>query len=147
MVTSKVIMEQLEIIAYRLNENGKKAVSFGTGHLLYPSEIHFINAIGVDEVLNATQISKKLGITNGAVTQVATKLLKKGLIEKIKKEDNKKEVYMVLTESGKIAYYNHLEFHKRLYMKLNDVLNELSEVQKEGICKVIDVAEKHLKSL
>ena len=69
-------------IQYRINANDKKPKSFGTRHKLYQSEIHFIDAIGLDGGYSASELSEKLGITNGAVTQVSDKLLRKKLIEK-----------------------------------------------------------------
>ena len=78
-------------IQYKVNANDKKPRTFGTRHKLYQSEIHFIEAIGLDGGYSASELSEKLGITNGAVTQVADKLLKKKLIEKYKKADNKKK--------------------------------------------------------
>ena len=35
-------------IQYRISANDKKPKSFGTRHKLYQSEIHFIDAIGLD---------------------------------------------------------------------------------------------------
>ena len=70
-------------IQYRISANDKKPKSFGTRHKLYQSEIHFIDAIGLDGGYSASELSEKLGVTNGAVTQVSDKLLKKKLIEKI----------------------------------------------------------------
>ena len=68
-------------IQYRISANDKKPKSFGTRHKLYQSEIHFIDAIGLDGGYSASELSEKLGVTNGAVTQVSDKLLKKKLIE------------------------------------------------------------------
>ncbi|MCT4543951.1 MAG: MarR family transcriptional regulator [Vallitalea sp.] len=139
-------MERMSAVQYRINLNDKKPKSFGTDKLLYQSEIHFIDAIG-ENTINASQLSAKLDITNGAVTQVAEKLIKKKLIEKYKIESNKKEVYLKLTDSGKIAYKNHKLFHKELNDKIISYLETLTKEQISGILGLIDVAEKHLPKL
>lgn len=138
------IIEKMNAIQYRINMNDKKPKAFGTNQQLYQSEIHFIDAIGIDEEINASQLSNKLDITNGAVTQVAQKLIQKKLIEKYRKETNKKEVYFKLTELGKIAYENHKAFHKVLDDKIIEYLKGLSEEQIEGILGLAAIAEENL---
>jgi DNA-binding MarR family transcriptional regulator len=141
------IIEKMNAIQYRINLNDKKSRSFGTNQQLYQSEIHFIDAIGINEEINASRLSRKLDITNGAVTQVAQKLIQKKLVEKYKKETNKKEVYFKLTEMGKIAYENHKAFHKELDEKIIGYLKGLSQEQIEGLLGLVIIAEEHLPRL
>ena len=141
------IMERMAALQYKINSNDKKPRSFGTSELLHQSEIHFIDAIGIDSEVNASQLSDKLHISNGAITQVAGKLLKKKLIEKYKIETNKKEVYFRLTEQGKVAYESHKEFHQGLCEKIIAYLNDLSPDQIEGILGFIAVSDENLPDL
>lgn len=141
------IIEKMAAVQYRINLNDKKPKNFGTSQLLYHSEIHFIDAIGNSKEINASQLSSKLDITNGAVTQVSQKLLQKKLLEKYKKETNKKEVYFKLTVEGKIAYENHKLFHQELNDKIVAYLKELSQEQINGILGLITIAENHLPRL
>ncbi|WP_414732869.1 MarR family transcriptional regulator [Acetobacterium carbinolicum] len=141
------IMERMAALQYKINSNDKKPKSFGTSELLHPSEIHFIDAIGIDREVNASQLSNKLHISNGAITQVADKLLKKKLIEKYKIETNKKEVFFRLTEQGKVAYENHKEFHQGLCKNIIAYLNDLNPDQIEGILGFIAVSDESLPDL
>ena len=141
------IMERMAALQYKINSNDKKPRSFGTSELLHQSEIHFIDAIGIDGEVNASQLSNKLNISNGAITQVADKLLKKKLIEKYKKESNKKQVYFRLTEQGKVAYESHRKFHQDLCEKLIAYLKGLDPEQIEGILGYIAVANENLPDL
>ena len=128
-------------IQYRISANDKKPKSFGTRHKLYQSEIHFIDAIGLDGGYSASELSEKLGVTNGAVTQVSDKLLKKKLIEKYKKQGNKKTVYFKLTEEGAVAYKNHEKFHADFNAKLVSYLTSLSKKEfaaLEKLAKLVD---------
>ena len=43
------------------------------------------------------------GITKGAISQVANKLVERGYLRKFKFEDNKKEIYLKPTEKGNIV--------------------------------------------
>jgi DNA-binding MarR family transcriptional regulator len=147
MKDSLKILLQGAKIQTRINSNDKKPRSFGTSQLLHQSEIHFIDAIGPGNGLNASRVSQKLGITNGAVTQIADKLLRKKLILKYKKEDNKKEVYLKLTEEGEMAFESHNAFHKELNDKMIAYLDDLSGEQKEAIFGLMDVIEQYLPDL
>ncbi|WP_414150896.1 MarR family transcriptional regulator [Acetobacterium carbinolicum] len=141
------IMERMAALQYKINSNDKKPKNFGTSELLHQSEIHFIDAIGIDREVNASQLSNKLHISNGAITQVADKLLKKKLIEKYKIETNKKEVFFRLTEQGKVAYESHKEFHQDLCKNIIAYLNDLNPDQIEGILGFIAVSDESLPDL
>ena len=129
-------------IQYRINANDKKPKRFGTAHLLYQSEIHFIEAIGLSEGYSASELSEKLGITNGAVTQVADKLLKKKLIKKYKKEGNKKAVYITLTKEGVRAYKNHEKFHDGFNKKITAYLSSLSKKEFSAIVRLAELVNE-----
>lgn len=141
------LLEQGAKIQYRISSNDKKPRKFGTQHLLFHSEIHFIDAVEPGDGLNVSQLSEKLGVTHGAITQVADKLLKKRLVEKYKKEENKKEVYIRLTPDGEIAYENHKKFHEELNKKLVEYLDNLSETQMEALFGFLRTLEQNLPDL
>ncbi len=141
------IIVKTTALQYKINYNDKMPRSFGTSELLYQSEIHFIDAIGIDSEINATQLSKKLSISNGAITQVADKLVKKKMMEKYKKESNKKEIYFRLTAKGAVAYESHKNFHQEINEKTIAYLKSLSPEQIEGILGYITIADETLPSL
>ena len=134
-------------IQYRISANDKKPKSFGTRHKLYQSEIHFIDAIGLDGGYSASELSEKLGVTNGAVTQVSDKLLKKKLIEKYKKQGNKKTVYFKLTEEGAVAYKNHEKFHADFNAKLVSYLTSLSKKEFDAIARLAELVDINIPDL
>ena len=141
------LIERTAKIQYKINANDKKPRTFGTQHKLYQSEIHFIEAIGLSGDYSASELSEKLGITNGAVTQVADKLLKKKLIEKYKKADNKKTVYFKLTKEGIVAYNNHEKFHAGFNEKLTAYLNSLSKKEFDAIVRLAELVDKNIPDL
>ena len=64
------------------------------------SEIHCIEYIGKNTAPNVTKLAEAFYVTNGAISKMAKKLIKKELIESYQKPDNKKEIYFRLTEHG-----------------------------------------------
>ena len=141
------LIERTAKIQYKVNANDKKPRTFGTQHKLYQSEIHFIEAIGLDGGYSASELSEKLGITNGAVTKVADKLLKKKLIEKYKKADNKKTVYFKLTKEGTVAYNNHEKFHAGFNEKLAAYLSSLSKKEFDAIARLAELVDNNIPDL
>ena len=141
------LIERTAKIQYKVTANDKKPRTFGTQHKLYQSEIHFIEAIGLDGGYSASELSEKLGITNGAVTQVADKLLKKKLIEKYKKADNKKTVYFKLTNEGTVAYKNHEKFHAGFNEKLAAYLSSLSKKEFDAIARLAELVDNNIPDL
>lgn len=108
-------------------EIDKKTRYYGTDTPLFHSEIHMIKAIKENEGIHITGLAEKLGVTKGAVSQVAIKLQKKGLIIKERDVNNYSKFLLKLSPMGEIAYNNHLKFHQDIDQMLAEILNGESE--------------------
>lgn len=106
-----------------------KPRDYGTGYLLYSSEIHAIDMIGRSPDCNITGLSEKLGVTKGAVSQTVNKLEKKDLVEKHRDAGNDKEVYVRLTEKGKKAQQGFEDFHNMRDFTLRSYIQDLNDDQ------------------
>ena len=140
-----LLQEGLKLIN-RYNDIDKKARSYGTEELLFPSEIHVIDAIGMQSDMTTTKLAKTLGITKGGISQITAKLIKKGLISR-SKGTGVNEVFLTLTDKGQTAYHGHRKMHENLTNKLNSILNETNEPVKETILKIISVINSELKNM
>lgn len=94
------------------------------------SEIHVIDCIGKNQLINATFIAKELNMTKGAISKITNKLLKKELIKGNHLENNKKEIYYTLTAQGKEVFEIHEMLHKAEREKFIKIL---SKYDKEGL--------------
>ena len=101
-------------ITKKFNELEKMSIDIGSGERLYPSELHVIDSVGNDYGNSVTEISKKFGITKGAVSQVVNKLFEKGYLKKEKEEEYAKEIKLSLTEKGWKAFKILDEMHKKM---------------------------------
>ncbi len=90
----------------------RKAFDFGIGMELYPAEIHMVMAVDMRDGAGVTELAEELGITKGAVSQLVTKLVKKGLLLKEPDPENGSRVVVMTTEIGHAASENHLAFHR-----------------------------------
>lgn len=117
----------------------KKPRTYGTNDLLYNSEIDTLMIIG-DAIefecgINLTQLAHRLGISKSGTSRFVKKLLEKQLIIKQKRENNEKEVYFTLTDSGRVAYAEKAKLNKKTYEALyqnvscyvEDDLNRIEE--------------------
>lgn len=132
------IIEKLYQLLNIFNAEMKQCRDYGTGHLLYHSEVHLIMAIFNHKDANVSELAQALGITNGAVTQVADKLLEKGLIEKYKLKDDKRGTYFRLTEQGETVYYGHEKHHDDMQDEAMEYMESLDEDKAEVIITLVD---------
>ncbi|EFL49942.1 transcriptional regulator, MarR family [Solidesulfovibrio fructosivorans JJ]] len=81
---------------------------YGDMHL---TEIHCIHWIGSLDHANVTGISREMGMTRGAISKIAKKLVGKGLIESYREPTNNKEIYFRLTGAGRRMFDVHGKCH------------------------------------
>lgn len=103
-----------------------KPRDYGSGDLLYPSEIHTLVMIAKNPGVNLTQLADSLGISKSGASKFVKKLLAKKLIVKGAVPDNLKEVVFDLTEKGVIAYEGHESFSANTFVKINEIFNEMN---------------------
>ncbi|MCT4605693.1 MAG: MarR family transcriptional regulator [Marinisporobacter sp.] len=121
--------------------NQKIPKDYGVGFLLYPSEIHTIAAIGLNPGINCMNLSKKMGVTRGATSQIINRLESKNLIHKYKKEGNRKEVCVKLNELGFIAYENQKKIGSKFYKNLHKKIEGASQNEIDFLVKIFKELE------
>lgn len=118
----------------------KTPKDFGTGDLLYKSEIHTLVAIGKNPESNMTELAKIMGITKGGVQKFVKKLLAKDLIYRKQLITNKKEVLYELTAKGKIAFQGHNVYAKKQFGEIYEIMDDMKKEE-------LEVLETFLKKL
>ena len=128
------------------NSFANKARNYGTDVTLYPSEIHLIDAIGLDGNMTTTRLAATLGITKGGISQTVTKLMNKGLITK-SEGDGINEVYISLSDKGITAYEGHRQLHESLFIKMNALTEQMSKETQKAVFDMISVIDEELTRL
>lgn len=82
------------------------------------NDMHIIEAIGVEEPRNMSYIAKKMDVTVGTLTTNMNGLEKKGYIFRERGQEDKRVVYITLTEKGRKAFFHHRDFHKKMMKAL-----------------------------
>ena len=146
------ILNKLDRVVTAMEGMHAPSISFGTGTAMHRREIHTIQAIGKNPGINITALAESMGITKGAVSQIITKLTKKGLVRKTYAPGSAKVVVPELTELGWIGFRNHEKFHMealniaREYFgdQFEDKFNAIEDVMTD-LNAIVDEYNKRLK--
>jgi DNA-binding MarR family transcriptional regulator len=75
------------------------------------AEAHTIQAIGEGKQMRVIDVATYFGITKSAASQMVTKLIRKGFLDKKQSPHSNKEFHLSLTELGWQAFHAHERFH------------------------------------
>ena len=114
---------------------------------LYPSEIHLLQVIKEGDDLSAGEMARKLGISNGAVSQTLNRLEKKGVIKKTKDPALKNRLTATLTEFGQAAIRQFEQGQEGTMKTFSSYLAGLSEGERKVIEGFLSRLEMFLKRL
>ncbi|MDK2807539.1 MAG: hypothetical protein PWP24_272 [Clostridiales bacterium] len=127
MNTKKELIEKFHEAANLMVCDIRTARNYGTDYLLSYSDLSFLKCVERNEKTKAGDISKYLGMTNGAVNQLAKKLEKNGFLEAYRIEGNRKEVYYRLTKNGKTACQSFDAYNANMNGMIEDYIADLEE--------------------
>ncbi|MFU0832114.1 MAG: MarR family transcriptional regulator [Oscillospiraceae bacterium] len=102
---------------------------FGTDTLLHHSEIHLLAFLKQHPKLHQAQAAKMLGLTRGAVSQTVNRLEKKGFLVKRKDPNNRRRMFIYLTEKGHTACRNHEAAHRHYEDLIFSFLKDADDAQ------------------
>lgn len=98
---------------------------YGTGELINMVEVHTLTAIDENPGINISELANMWNRTKGAISQTATKLEKKGYIERRKQDGNAKSVQLFPTEKGIQLSRAHKRFDA---VEVSKTLDELISI-------------------
>ncbi len=101
------------------------------------NDMHVIEAIGTGRAKNMTAVAKELGVTTGTLTIAVNSLVKKGLADRVRSEEDRRVVLVSLSSKGTEIFKQHQMFHEKM---IDAVVEQLTEEEKA-------VLEKALKNL
>ena len=99
-----------------------------------PNDMHVIEAIGLDTAKNMTSVAKTLEVTTGTLTIAVNSLVKKGYVDRVRSEEDRRVVLVSLSDKGKKAYLHHRKFHEDM---IEAVVSEMSEEEQQILEKAL----------
>lgn len=124
----------------------KKPKDFGTGDLLYVSEIHAVYLIGSNPEINMTRLAELAGVTRGAVSQMVKRLVSKRYVAKFKVFNNK-EVNLRLTDKGYIIFQHYLNFAKERFVFAEEIYRNASRSDIDLVTRLFTVIYENIKKM
>ncbi|BES63768.1 hypothetical protein SANA_02070 [Gottschalkiaceae bacterium SANA] len=116
---------------------------YGIEEELYISEAHVIQAIGDQPDQSLLELAAETHRTKSAMSMMIRKLEKKGLISKIRTEEDNRKIALTLTKKGLIVYNYHQALDEINYRAMFEKMSQIEEIS----CKDLEIANKVLKSL
>jgi len=74
--------------------------------------MHILEAVEEHQPATMGSIANILGIKTPSLTVTVKKLVLKGLISRLRPEDDQRKVFLLLTDAGKVHYRYHKQFHE-----------------------------------
>ena len=140
----KRISHQFFRIASQFSEMERKTQLSLEDETFVYAEMRLVKIIKEQPNIHVKAIAEKLGITKGAVSQMAKKLERKGVLWKEKDEENQSRVFLRLTEKGERLYQVHGAYHRELDDFVKETLAQASEENKQFLLAFLDRLEKHI---
>lgn len=103
------------------------------------NDMHIIEEIGIDTPKNMSTVAKALSVTTGTLTIAMNSLVKKGYVERVRSEADRRVVLLSLSPKGRKAYEHHKIFHEKM---VNATVDRLTEEEK----KLLVTALQNLKT-
>ncbi len=108
------------------------------------NDMHVIEAIGIGEPKNMSAIARELSVTVGTLTIAMNSLVKKGYVTRQRGKEDRRVVYISLSEKGKEAYEHHARFHQEM---IAGVVAGLNENEIEVLNKALTKLNQWFRSL
>ena len=109
-----------------------RAIITSEYHDITNNDMHVIEAVGLGEPKNMSAIAKVLSVTMGTLTIAMNSLVKKGYVKRTRGKEDRRVVYISLSEKGKGAYQHHEKFHRHM---IDEILKDLTEEETEALMK------------
>lgn len=98
------------------------------------NDMHIIEAIGKEEPKNMSAIAKTLSVTVGTLTIAINNLVKKGYVNRVRSEEDRRVVLISLSMKGERAFDHHEKFHEEM---VEATLKDLNEAETEVLVRAL----------
>lgn len=113
----------------------RKPKDYGTGDLLYLTEIHTLTMVAKNRKINMTRLAEIMGVTRGAISQTIRKLVAKNLILK-ENSTNRKEFNLSLSKKGEIVMKGQEGFQQEIFAFAEKLYEGANPADREMVRKL-----------
>ena len=98
------------------------------------TEMHTIEAIGMYKKKTSSEVAKELSITVGTLTVAINNLVKKGYVERLRSEDDRRVVKLGLTKKGNLLFRVHQHFHREM---VKNILKGMEQEEEQALLRAL----------
>ncbi|MCI8293493.1 MAG: winged helix DNA-binding protein [Hespellia sp.] len=131
----QIINDVLVHLFNEIWEQEEKAIITDEFRDITNNDMHIIEAIGLGDDSTMSAVAKKVRVTAGTLTTSVNALVNKRYALRERSEEDRRVVYIRLTEKGVRAYQHHADFHAKM---TNAVLKSLSEEELPVLLRMLD---------
>ena len=131
---NRVLNELLVNLFHNVMDAEAKAVITDEFKDITNNDMHIIEAIGLSGENTMSSVAKKLKITAGSLTTAVNALVRKAYVKRERSEEDRRVVYIALTEKGEKAFYHHEQFHRQM---TNAVIEKLDDEEIDALVKML----------
>lgn len=114
MSIERTLNEILVKLFRNINTIEEQAVKQSSFKDLTVNDMHVIEAIGMGFPQTMSTVAKTLMVTTGTLTISMNGLVKKGYVERVRSEEDRRVVLVSLTDKGRKAFRDHQCFHEEM---------------------------------
>lgn len=107
------------------------------------NDMHVIDAIGIGGRKNMSAIARELSVTVGTLTIAMNSLVKKGYVVRRRGDEDRRVVYISLSEKGRRAYERHAKFHREM---IDSVAKALTPQEMDAFIKALSKLNSWFRS-
>lgn len=107
------------------------------------NDMHIIEAVGIEDARNMSDIARRLSVTVGTLTVNMNSLEKKGYIIRERSTKDKRVVEVTLTERGRKAFFHHRDFHKHM---IKAAISGLTEDERKALVSCLSKLDDFFNS-
>lgn len=96
------------------------------------NDMHVIEVIGIGAPKNMSSIARELSVTVGTLTIAMNSLVKKGYVERTRGKEDRRVVYISLSEKGRNAYEHQARFHHEM---IRSMTNDLTDEERKTLMR------------
>lgn len=124
MEINAVLNELLVKLFKDINQIEERAIQTENYKDVTTNDMHVIEAIGTGAAKNMSSVAKTLSVTLGTLTIAVNSLVKKGFVQRVRSEEDRRVVLVSLTVRGKKAHEHHRQFHDKMIAQIINGLNQ-----------------------
>lgn len=140
--TSELVKQTLSIIPLMTKK------LFGSVHILHDSDLHhthfhIMHIVADAKSIRTTEIAKKLAIRKSNLTPLINKLMEKNFIVRVKDEDDRRVIYIELTQEGNVFLKEKKAIlEKEVEERLAELTDEDQKKLQEAVLNLDSVLSK-----